>query len=122
MTVVNDGLPLDEGASDDPGHTVVELLPPAGDGVVGHITDPPTEVLPTTVMPSIEAPTEALDQAKVNAPATVAPPVPMPPVGANSDQFAQVLPEDPPAGVPAPTRSTVEGSVEGDLFDGTPDR
>ena len=119
---VNDGLPLDERAPDDPGHTVVELSPPAGDGVAGHITEPPTEVLPTAVMPSIEAPTEALDQAKVNAPATVAPPVPVPPVGANTDQFAQVLPEDPPAGVPAPTRSTVEGSVEGDLFDGTPDR
>lgn len=122
MTVVNDGLPLDESATDVAGHSVADLPSPASAGVVGHITDPLTEPLPAAATPMIGVPTDALGQAKVNARATAVSPAPMSPAGASVDQPDQVLqPVDPSAGVPAPTHSTVEGRVEGDLFDGTTD-
>lgn len=115
MTVENDGLPLDEFATHGPDSTDVGLPSPAGTGVVGHVTDPPTDLLPLP-----------LDQANVDALATAVPlavlPAPMPPVGATADQPTRELPLNPPAGLPAPADSTTDGSLEGDLFDGIADR
>ncbi|TDV57609.1 hypothetical protein [Actinophytocola oryzae] len=86
---VNDGLPLNESAAYD---------------AEGHITDPPTELLP----------------ANANAPAPgAAPPPPTSPVDATSELPTQALPLGPPAPPPV---DTAEGSVEGDLFDDVGDR
>lgn len=124
---VNDGLPLDESAAYDLGHTDGDVPSPTGTGVAGHITDPPTELLPLpAAIPPSGVPTDAFHQVTMSAPATAVPlatpPASTSPVGATADHPTQVLPLNPPAAVPAPADSTTEGSVEGDLFDGIADR
>jgi hypothetical protein len=124
---VNDGLPLDESADYDLGHTDMDAPSPAGTGRADHITDPPTELLPVTAAPPPSmVPTDGFDQVTMSAPATAlplaTPPASTSPIGSTADHPTQVLPMTPPAGMSARADSATEGSVEGDLFDGIADR
>jgi hypothetical protein len=99
MTVENDGLPPSEGAAHQPDD--VETL------------DPPTELLPLDAADATKAAAAdaAARQAELNMPVGPVPP---------ADQATQVLPLDHRAEPPEPAPDTAtEGSLEGDLFDGT---
>lgn len=106
MSVVNDGLPVDESAGYGPGRTDVDPPPPAGTDIIGHTTDPPTEQL---ALPAL-SPTSVVS---TEAPSTLASPD-----NDTGDQPAQVLSPDPPPGRRRRQDSATDGGVAGDLFDG----
>jgi hypothetical protein len=93
MTAMNDGLPLAESTALEPDETVLEPLPVTGDAE--QSLDPPTELLPLDGATATKVAADDAANKRAELEAAAAPTTMIP-------------------------NTTTQGSMEGDLFDGTP--